>query len=76
MHSGRGIYRKASQGKASHVPGVQAVDERPERPDLVIRGDNSNPEEAGRCIVELLDSKGFLKQFASERVRHDPKEEL
>jgi adenylylsulfate kinase len=72
----KGIYRKAREGKASHVPGIQAVYEPPERPDLVIRGDSSNPGDAGRRVVDLLVSKGFLKQLSSQRQSDNPKEKL
>ena len=34
----KGIYRKAREGQASEVPGVQAPYEPPESPDVVIRG--------------------------------------
>jgi adenylylsulfate kinase len=57
----KGIYRMASEGKAAHVPGVQAVYEPPERPDIVIRGDQENPEQAAQRIVELLIHRGFLR---------------
>jgi adenylylsulfate kinase len=56
----KGIYRRAREGKASHVPGLQAVYEPPLMPDLVIRGDRDDPEEAAQRIVGVLVSKGFL----------------
>ena len=56
----KGIYRKAREGQANHVPGVQAVYEPPEDPDVVIHGDRDYPEEAARRVVEVLVSKGFL----------------
>ena len=56
----KGIYRKAREGQANHVPGVHSVYEPPESPDIVIHGDRDNPEEAARRAVEVLVSKGFL----------------
>jgi adenylylsulfate kinase len=56
----KGIYGRAREGKASHVPGVQAAYEPPERPDVVIRGDHDNPQHAARRIVDLLVNKGLL----------------
>jgi adenylylsulfate kinase len=50
----KGVYRRALQGEASNVPGLQAAYEPPETPDLVIRGDQDDPQEAARRIVELL----------------------
>ncbi len=60
----KGIYRKARKGQASHVPGVQAVYEAPENPDIVIRGDHDDPEEAARRVVGVLVNKGFLAPAA------------
>jgi len=57
----KGIYRRAREGKAPNVPGVQAEYEPPLRPDLVIRGDLEEPAEAARRIAALLDGKGYLK---------------
>lgn len=56
----KGIYRKAREGQASHVPGVQATYETPENPDVVIRGDRDDPGEAARRVIDVLTSKGFL----------------
>jgi adenylylsulfate kinase-like enzyme len=55
----KGIYRKAREGEAADVPGVQAVYEAPEHPDLVIRGDRDDPVDAARRIVDLLIQKGY-----------------
>jgi adenylylsulfate kinase len=56
----KGIYRMAKEGKAGNVPGLQAGYEPPEHPDIVIRGDRENAQEAARRIVELLAARGFL----------------
>ena len=56
----KGIYRKAREGEASHVPGLQTVYEPPESPDIVVHGDRDDPEEAARRIVAVLVRKGFL----------------
>ena len=61
----KGIYQNAREGSAANVPGVQAVYEAPEAPEIVIRGDRDNPEEAGRRVLEVLINKGMLK--VSER---------
>ena len=50
----KGIYRKAQQGEAQHVPGLQTRYEPPLNPALVVRGDLDDPEDAARRIVELL----------------------
>jgi adenylylsulfate kinase len=56
----KGIYRMAREGIASHVPGLQTPYEPPEKPDLVIRGEETTPEDAARLIVELLVSRHLL----------------
>lgn len=56
----KGIYRKAREGAAGTVPGLQSVYEPPETPDLVVRGDQEKPEAAaGRVIIKLTE-KGYL----------------
>jgi adenylylsulfate kinase len=55
----KGIYRKAREGQATDVPGLQAVYEPPENPDLVIRGDRDDPGDAANRIVALLIQKGY-----------------
>jgi adenylylsulfate kinase len=57
----KGIYRKAREGQASHVPGVQTVFEPPEKPALVIHGERDDPQQAAGQIVEILELKGFLR---------------
>jgi adenylylsulfate kinase len=56
----KGIYRRAREGQADHVPGLQTVYEPPEKPDIVIRGDQDDPEQAVARIVDVLTSKHFL----------------
>jgi adenylylsulfate kinase len=56
----KGIYRKAREGEAANVPGLQVGYEPPERPDVVIRGDRENPEEAAGRIMDLLSNRHFL----------------
>jgi len=54
------IYRQGREGSAATVPGLQAVYEPPEAPDVRVRGDREAPEEATRRILEKLLEKGFL----------------
>jgi adenylylsulfate kinase len=56
----KGIYRRAREGKAPNVPGIQAVYEPPERPDLVVHGDRDDPKEAAARIIRLLEEKRYL----------------
>jgi adenylylsulfate kinase len=56
----KGIYRKGQEGGASTVPGIQAVYEPPERPDVVVNGDRDQPEAAARRIVSALSERNYL----------------
>ncbi|MGE5174983.1 MAG: adenylyl-sulfate kinase [Hyphomicrobiales bacterium] len=57
----KGIYRRARAGEAAGVPGLDAPYEEPERPDLTVRGDGDDPEEAAGAVVALLRARGFLE---------------
>lgn len=50
----KGIYRRAAEGKATDVPGLQSPYEPPENPDLVIDGLRETPPDAAQRIVTLL----------------------
>jgi adenylylsulfate kinase len=54
----KGFYRSPAAGEATNVPGLQDPYERPEAPDLVIRGEN--PEADSRRIIEKLMEKGYV----------------
>lgn len=56
----KGIYRKAREGTADSVPGLQAPYEPPLRPDLVIRGDQEASKAAADRVIELLLEKGYI----------------
>lgn len=57
----KGIYRRAREGKAPNVPGVQSKYEPPLGPDLVIHGDMEEPSDAANRIVATLIERGYLK---------------
>jgi len=50
----KGIYRRAREGQATDVPGLQTEYEPPEKPDVVIRGDQDDPEQAVHRILDIL----------------------
>jgi adenylylsulfate kinase len=56
----KGIYRKAREGQADHVPGLGAAYEPPENPDVVVHGDREDADEGARRIVQVLREKGYL----------------
>lgn len=54
----KGIYRSATTGQATNVPGLQDSYEVPERPDVIVHGEN--PDADARKIIELLAAKGYI----------------
>jgi len=56
----KGIYRKAREGGARTVPGLQVAYEPPEKPDLVVDGDREITEDAARRVIAQLADKGYL----------------
>ena len=56
----KGIYRAARMGTANAVPGLQAVYEPPQEPDLVVHGDEEAPEVAAQRIVAKLVEKQYV----------------
>jgi len=57
----KGIYRQAQEGSAATVPGVQALYEEPEAPDLIVHGDRETPEAAAWRVVRLLAERGYIR---------------
>lgn len=58
----KNIYRKAQSGQTSTVPGVQAPYEAPEQADVVVSGQDEQPETAARAIVLALENKGYVRR--------------
>ncbi len=56
----KGIYRKAREGAADTVPGLQSAYEPPENPELVVHGDREMPDVAAERVLAKLAEKGFL----------------
>jgi adenylylsulfate kinase len=56
----KGVYRRAREGTAVSVPGVQAPYEPPLHPEVTVRGDAEDPAEAARRIAAVLEERGFL----------------
>jgi adenylylsulfate kinase len=56
----KGIYRKAHEGAADTVPGLQSTYEPPGSPELIVHGDRETPEAAARRVIDKLVEKGFV----------------
>jgi adenylylsulfate kinase len=56
----KGIYRKAREGAASTVPGLQAVYEPPKAADIVIRSGEEDQQSAARRIVAKLRENRYI----------------
>ena len=50
----KGIYRRAREGEAETVPGLQTAYEAPEKPEVVLQGDREAPEDAARRVIAKL----------------------
>jgi len=50
----KGIYRKALEGSATTVPGAQTPYEPPIHPEVHLRSDHVDPEDAARRILDFL----------------------
>jgi len=58
----KGIYRRGREGSAAGVPGMDAVYEPPDAPDVTVRGDAEDPARAARRIVDKLIETGYVKE--------------
>ena len=57
----KGTYRKAREGTATTVPGIQTAYEPPEHPEVVSQGNEEAPEVAAQRVVAKLIERGYLK---------------
>jgi len=56
----KGIYRRAREGAAATVPGLQAEYEAPEKPGVVLHGDRDTPEDGARKIIAKLTELNYV----------------
>jgi adenylylsulfate kinase len=56
----KGIYRRAREGKAETVPGLQAAYEAPEKPEIILHGDRDTPEDEARRLTTKLIELRYL----------------
>jgi len=56
----KGIYRKGREGTSGAVPGLQAIYEPPESPDVVVRGNCEPPKDAVQRVIAKLIEQGYL----------------
>ena len=50
----KGLYKKARQGALKHFTGIDSPYEEPEQPEIRIKSDQLNPEQAAELILERL----------------------
>ncbi len=58
----KGLYKKAREGKIPEFTGISAPYERPEKPEVYIRSDQTSVEDSVRMIVEVLEKRGLLER--------------
>jgi len=56
----KGIYRRAREGGAKTVPGLQTTYEAPEKPEVVLQGDREAPEDATRRVITKLAEMSYV----------------
>lgn len=56
----KGIYRRGREGEAQAVPGLHAVYEAPENPEVVLQGDREAPDDAARRVITKLAEMGCI----------------
>ncbi len=56
----KGIYLQARQRSTNRVPGLQSVYEKPQAPEVVVRGDRETPDAAAQRVIAKLIGKGYL----------------
>jgi len=56
----KGIYREGRANRSAAVPGLQTAYEPPESPDVIVHGDQENPEAAAQRVIEKLIEKSLL----------------
>jgi adenylylsulfate kinase len=57
----KGLYKKARAGEIKGFTGIDDPYEAPERPEIVIDTENTDPENAARRVLEYLDAHGYLQ---------------
>ncbi|MDB5291628.1 MAG: cysC [Phycisphaerales bacterium] len=57
----KGLYKKARAGEIKGFTGIDDPYEAPERPEIVIDTESTDPENAARQILEYLDAHGYLQ---------------
>lgn len=56
----KGIYRRAREGEAETVPGLQITYEAPDKPEVVLHGSRDAPEESARRVITKLAELGCV----------------
>lgn len=56
----KGIYKKAMEGKATFVPGIQELYEEPQMPAIIVNTEGNPPMDCLQKIVERLVDFGYI----------------
>nr|XP_006009985.1 PREDICTED: bifunctional 3'-phosphoadenosine 5'-phosphosulfate synthase 2 [Latimeria chalumnae] len=65
----KGLYKKARAGEIKGFTGIDAVYEKPETPELVLKTNVSTVNECIQQLVELLQEKGIVPTTVTEEVK-------
>lgn len=56
----KGIYRQAREGAVATVPGLQVPYEAPEKPEVILHGNQDSPSDAARKVITKLAELGYV----------------
>jgi adenylylsulfate kinase len=56
------IYRKAREGLATSVPGLQVPYEAPVQSDVIVRGEQMRPEDAAQRVIDYLVDRRWISR--------------
>jgi adenylylsulfate kinase len=57
----KNLYKKALAGEIPHFTGISDPYEEPEKPDLVVDTEKTNPEENAQLVLHLIQQRGLIK---------------
>jgi len=63
----KGIYKKAMTGEIQNFTGISAPYEKPESPDIIIRSDSMNDQEAAEGVFHLMKKRMLLRQAYQQK---------
>ncbi len=70
----RGFFERALRGEIEHVAGINAPDEEPEKPEVLLNTDTEPPEASCKRVATTLEVLGFIDRIESACYSADEEE--